>query len=66
MDFLTYFKDKLPDHDQKWEKVYLHFNKYVHGKCTFANITVELCEGFRNYLLNAKQLKHEARALSQN
>jgi integrase len=66
MDFLAYFKDKLPNHDQKWEKVYKHFNNFVCGKCTFADITVELCEKFKNYLLNAQQLSHEHRKLSQN
>jgi hypothetical protein len=66
MDFLAYFKDKLPEYDQKWEKVYLHFNRFVHGKCTFADITVELCTNFRNYLLNTSQLRHEHRKLSQN
>jgi integrase len=66
MDFLAYFKEKLPDHDKKWGIVYGHFNKFVCGKCTFADITVELCTNFRNYLLNATQLSHEHRKLSQN
>jgi integrase len=66
MNFLAYFKDKLPEHDKKWGIVYEHFYKYVNGKCTFADLTVELCEGFRNYLLNTKQLSHERKALSQN
>lgn len=35
MDFLAYFKDKLPDHNKKWGIVYGHFSKYVCGKCTF-------------------------------
>ena len=66
MDFLDYFKNKLSAHDQKWEKVYQHFKKYVNGKCTFADVTVDLCNGFRTYLMNAKQLKHDSRSLSQN
>jgi integrase len=66
MDFLAYFKAKLPEHDKKWETVYEHFNKYVCGKCTFADLTVELCDGFRNYLLAAKQLNHDQKTLSQN
>jgi len=66
MDFLAYFQDKLPNRDQKWEKVYLHFKKYVNGKCTFADVTVDLCNGFRTYLLDAKQLKREKHTLSQN
>jgi hypothetical protein len=66
MDFLAYFKNKLTDHDQKWEKVYLHFKKYVNDKCTFADITVDLCSGFRTYLLNARQLNRDKCTLSQN
>jgi len=66
MDFLMYFSDKLPNHDPKWEKVYLHFKKYVNGKCTFADITVDLCNNFRTYLINTHQLKREKRILSQN
>jgi len=66
MDFLAYFKDKLPNQDQKWEKIYKHFCKYVNNKCTFADVTVDLCNGFRTYLLKTKQLKSEERTLSQN
>ena len=66
MDFLAYFKDKLPNHDIKWDKVYQHFKKYVNGKCTFADVTIDLCNGFRSYLLNAKQLSRENTPLSQN
>ena len=66
MDFLMYFKKQLPYHDPKWGKVYLHFQKFVHGKCSVAEITVDLCNNFRTYLLNATQLQHEKRSLSQN
>jgi integrase len=66
MDFLAYFKNKLTEHDEKWRIVYEHFYKFVHGKCTFAEITVDLCNGFRTYLLSAKQLNHNHKALSQN
>ncbi|KAA6301933.1 MAG: Tyrosine recombinase XerD [Candidatus Ordinivivax streblomastigis] len=66
MDFLSYFKEKLPDHDKKWSIVYEHFSKYVCEKCTFADIRVELCTGFRTYLLKTKQLKHEKQDLAQN
>jgi len=66
MDFLAYFKAQLSSHNQKWDKVYQHFKKYVHDHCTIADVTVDLCDGFRTYLLNAKQLKREHLALSQN
>lgn len=66
MDFLAYFKEKLPNQDQKWEKIYKHFYRFVNGKCTFSDVTVDLCNNFRTYLLNARQLKHDKRTLSQN
>ena len=65
-DFLAYFKEKCRGRQQKWDMVYSHFSKYVNGKCTFGEITIELCNGFRNYLLNAHQLKHTRLMLSQN
>ncbi|MDR1756996.1 MAG: site-specific integrase [Culturomica sp.] len=66
MDFLAYFKNKLPQHDPKWKIVYKHFDKFTGSKCTFADLTIDLCEKFKNHLLNAKQLSHKHRKLSQN
>ena len=66
MDFLAYFKEKLPYQDQKWQRVYDHFKKYVKENCTFADVTVDLCNGFRTYLLSANKLKSEEQKLSQN
>lgn len=56
-DFLAYFKEVAQKKDQKWMKVYLHFSNFVKGKCTFGEVNVDLCNKFRNYLLDAKQLK---------
>ena len=64
-DFLAYFKALLPQHRQQWTLVYNHFSAYVNGKCSFADITVELCSGFRNHLLNAKQLRNKKKQLSK-
>lgn len=66
MSFLDYFHDKLGDHDQKWARVYSHFEKYVHGACQFSELTPEFCDGFRQYLLNASQLSDDNKKLSQN
>ena len=65
-DFLEYFRNELPKHDQKWGFVYQHFFNFVHGKCTFEDITLDLCVKFRTYLLNAKQLKNSNRRVSKN
>lgn len=65
-DFLQYFYEHLEGHDQKWIRVYDHFKKYCNGYCLMENITVDYCNGFREYLLTAKQLRHDKRALGQN
>ncbi len=56
-DFLEYYRKQLRKHDQKWEFVYLHFSNFVHGKCTFEEIDIDLCNKFREYLLTAKKLR---------
>lgn len=65
-DFLEYYRQQLPKHDQKWEFVYQHFNNFVRGKCTFEDIDVDLCNKFREYLLNAKQLRNPNRKVTRN
>ena len=51
VDFLAYFRTKAREKYEKWDCVYNHFEKFVGGKCTFGDVTVELCEKFRDYLL---------------
>ena len=63
-DFLEYYRRQLRKHDQKWEFVYQHFYNFVHGKYTFGDIDVDLCNRFREYLLNARQLKRPERPVS--
>ncbi len=65
-DFLEYYRRQLRKHDQKWEFVYQHFYNFIHGKCTFGDIDVDLCNRFREYLLNARQLKRPERPVSRN
>ena len=64
-DFLEYYRNQLRKHNQKWEFVYHHFYNFVHGKCTFEEIDIDLCNKFREYLLNAKQLRRDGR-ISKN
>ena len=64
-DFLEYYRRQFRKHDQKWEFVYHHFYNFVHGKCTFEEIDIDLCNKFREYLLNAKQLRRDDR-ISKN
>lgn len=64
-DFLQYFEDFSKTKPQKWQIAYLHFKKFC-GKCTFGDLTVDLCMKFRTYLLSANQLKHAKMKLSRN
>ena len=66
MDFLEYFRNLLPDHDQKWMRVYDHFLLYCKGHCLMGELTVPFCDGFRKYLMEAKQLRNGDKTLTQN
>ncbi len=65
-DFLAYYKQHLEDKNQKWIRVYDHFRIYCGGSCKMADITIDFCDGFKNYLLDAQQLKHPDRKLARN
>ena len=65
-DVLEYFNSILPGKDKKWLIVYEHFSKFAHGKCTFANLDVDYCNRFREYLLTAKRIKSKTLKISQN
>ena len=52
LDFLKYFRDKAKGKSQGWMTAYRHFSRYVNGVCTFGNITEQLCDSYRDYLIN--------------
>lgn len=65
-DFLSYFEGVCKKRYEKWKIVFMHFRKFTGGKCTFGDVTVDLCTRFREYLLTAKQLKHTEKTVSRN
>lgn len=65
-DFLLYFEEKAKKHYDKWIIVYRHFERFVKGKCSFGDVTIELCNKFREYLLTAKQLRHPKLTITRN
>lgn len=56
-DFLAYFKKMCAKKYEKWDIVYKHFYNFVNGHCKFGDLTIELCNQFKTYLLNANQLR---------
>ncbi|MCR5817866.1 MAG: site-specific integrase [Prevotella sp.] len=65
-DFLAYFKEKAEKKNMKWEHVYKHFEKFCNGKCRFDEINVDLCNKFKDYLMNAPQTLHQSHKLHIN
>lgn len=65
-DFLAYYKKKCKGHDDKWDIVYKHFYNFVQGRCTCGEVNVDLCKKFREYLLNAHQLRLTHLRISKN
>ncbi|MFI3282712.1 MAG: phage integrase SAM-like domain and Arm DNA-binding domain-containing protein, partial [Rikenellaceae bacterium] len=65
-DFLAYFEGMLGKKNTKWRFVYSHFYNFVGDKCTFGEVTVDLCRKFGEYLLNAPQLRQGKKTMAQN
>lgn len=57
-DFLKYYYEYVKTKPEKWLYVFQHFLRFVDGKCTFREITVDLCRRFGEYLCkDATQLE---------
>ena len=64
--FIDYFKSYAGKKNSRYEQAYQHFNLFTGGKCTFAEITVELCNKFLEYLRTTHQVIHTRRKLHPN
>lgn len=64
--FIDYFKKYAGKKNSRYEQAFLHFNLFTGGKCTFAEITVELCNKFLEYLRTTHQVIHQKRKLHPN
>lgn len=65
-DFLEYFRNESKEKHTKWFATYMYFKKYRNDHCTFGDISVEVCEGFRAYLLEEATNWRRGTKLSQN
>ena len=66
MDFLPYFKEHSDKKGDKWTSVYKHFYNFCGGKCTFGDLTVEFCQKFQLYLIDAAPLKRPNEKMCKN
>lgn len=64
--FIDYFKKYAGKKNSRYEQAFLHFDRFTGGKCTFAEITVELCNKFLEYLRATHQVVRTKRKLHTN
>ena len=64
--FIDYFKTYASKKNSRYEQAFLHFDRFVGGKCTFGEVTVELCNKFLEYLRSTPQAIHQKRKLHTN
>lgn len=53
-DFLDFFLKKAKQNNSTWEDAYKYFYRFMNGKCTIANLSVDLAQEYQEYLLNVK------------
>ena len=63
--FLDFFKEQVKQRP-KWMGCFRQFNAFCGGVCTFGNLSVPLCERFREYLLTQAVNRRTGKLLNQN
>ena len=66
VDFIQYFQDIANEPGGYAGGVFKHFFRFTGGKCTIADVTLELCQEFREYLLSGEASLDDKRFVSQN
>lgn len=64
--FLEWFKAHADKKNDRYVHAYKHFYEFVDGKCTFAEVTIELCNKFLEHLRSTHQMTHANLKLHPN
>lgn len=56
-DFLAYFWKFAQQNGSTWKSAYRHFERYMHGQCSFGELNLDLCLKYRTYILNATKFR---------
>lgn len=59
-DFLEFYRKSAKRKGIKCDASYKHFYAFVHGQCTFENLSILVCERFKDYLLKEAKRKDGA------
>lgn len=71
-DFLAYFKQIAEQHQtsqsaiNNWHAAYRYLARFCHDECTFAQVTPEFVESFKQHLLSCHTLRSPKAKLSPN
>lgn len=66
VDFIQYFQDIANEPGNYASGAFKHFFRFTGGKCTIADVTLELCQEFREYLLSGEASLDDKRFVSHN
>lgn len=66
VDFLAFFYEQTQKHTGSFWRTYQHFKDFTHGKCTVADLSVDFCNRFKQYLLTCKSKLKKDGTISQN
>jgi len=66
LSFIDYFDKYCKTRNPKTNAAFLFFKDYVYGKCRFKDLNEEICNGFRDYLLNVARNRRDGARLHHN
>lgn len=66
VDFISYFQEIANEPGGYARGAFNHFFRFTGGKCTIADVTPQLCQEFREYLLSGEASLDDKRFVSHN
>lgn len=65
-DFLAYFDKYAAGNGPTWKSAFNHFELFMNGHCTFADITLDKCQEYKRYILRAPNSRDAQKTLHTN
>ena len=65
-DAIRYFEQVCKQKGGKWGAALLHFKEFMGGSCRFEELTEELCEKYKEWILNSENNNKEGAKLKRN
>ena len=65
-DFLAFFWKFALENGNTWESAFRHFERFMSGRCTFGELTLDLCLKYRQYIQKATKFRQPDRRIHIN